>query len=72
MEEFKIKYPSNHTIQQAIVSRIESVSSVSFSNCAGFIDGLFKWIEKSSKEQAKRLELKENNLLWKNTFGLNC
>ncbi|KAL7484274.1 hypothetical protein ACHAW6_009918 [Cyclotella cf. meneghiniana] len=56
-----IEYPSGHIIQQSIASGFESVSSVSFSNSAGCIDGLLLWIQKPSEEQAKKAGIGRKN-----------
>ncbi len=72
LEEFETEYPSDHTTQQAIARRFESVSSVSSLNCAGCIDGLLIWFINHLKNKQKRLELGGNFLFErKNKFGLN-
>ncbi len=63
LEELNIEYLADHTIQLSIAGGIESVSSVSFSNCVVGINGLLIQIHKPSEELAKRLESGENILL---------
>ncbi len=41
-------------MQQKIADEFAAVSGIGFSTCAGCIDDLLIWIEKPSKEEAKK------------------
>jgi hypothetical protein len=74
LKQFFIEYPADHNKQRQIASAFCNASTISFSSCAGAIDGILIWIAKPNEIDAAKCGVgrKKSFCGQKNKFGLNC